>query len=510
MAVGIVLILTTIFNGMHNYTFEALSKKISGNLRFDFHKKVSEINSIFYEDSGFLDELKRADEGIEEAANLIISITFFATFYLLYFVCLGVYFYLIYPMLLWAFVLILIPALLSQVIKSSYYEKYVDKTLNINRKYKYYFNCIADKMHFKETRVLNASDFFFHKFDVNIRESTSKLWKIEKKMAFVESVMKALSICGYGAVFVLLIFSLKENHISIGACSTIFISVRQIYELLNELFGRQIGTMLQNRVNIKYYLKIMNRENTKINRISESRDVLISAKNINFLYPNTSKPAIHNLSIKIKPREVVAIVGYNGSGKTTLAKLLCGIYNPDSGEIREGKHEIKSISAVFQNFAQYMLSVKDNVLISDLNSERAVAKKLDSVDFNYAALEGGVDTLLGREFGGTDLSGGQWQRLAIARGIYREYNFIILDEPNSAIDPFEEERLYEQFAEIVRGKAALLITHRLNSVKIADRIVVMDKGEIIEEGTHEVLLKKNGKYKKMFDAQKMWYIREAE
>lgn len=157
-----------------------------------------------------------------------------------------------------------------------------------------------------------------------------------------------------------------------------------------------------------------------------------------------------------------------------------------------------------------MLSVKDNVLISDLNSERAVAKKLDSVDFNYAALEGGVDTLLGREFGGADLSGGQWQRLAIARGIYREYNFIILDEPNSAIDPFEEERLYEQFAEIVRGKAALLITHRLNSVKIADRIVVMDKGEIIEEGTHEVLLKKNGKYKKMFDAQKMWYIREAE
>lgn len=132
--------------------------------------------------------------------------------------------------------------------------------------------------------------------------------------------------------------------------------------------------------------------------------------------------------------------------------------------------------------------------------------ELDQVDFNYSILEKGIDSLIGRDFGGTDLSGGQWQRLAIARGIHKENIFIILDEPNSAIDPFEEEKLYEKFTEIVKGKSAILITHRLNSIKIADRIIVMDNGEIIEEGTHESLINRKGKYREMYESQKKWYI----
>ena len=508
--VGIAMILTTIFNGMHNYMFEVLSKKVSGKLRYDFQKKVSKIEPIHFESSKFLDQLKMAGEGIDAAANLIIMVTFFLTFYLLYFIVLACYFYNLYPGLLWGFVFILVPVFLSQFIKSKFYEKYLDKTMNLNRRYKYYFNCIADKKYFKETRVLNAAEFFFPKFIKDINKATGEMWESQKKMALAEMILKGIAICGYGIVFLLLIFSLSEEHITVGVCSTIFIAIRQIYELLNELFGRQIGMIIQNFANIKFYLEIMNIEESVQENLKVGDDTIIRLEDINFSYPNMSELVIKNLSVSIGVGKVLAIVGYNGSGKSTLAKILCGMYKPQTGKIYGGKAEKHLISAVFQNFAQYKLSVKENVLISDFHNEENVKKELDEVAFDYLILENGIESLVGREFGGTELSGGQWQRLAIARGIHKEYDFIILDEPNSAIDPFEEEKLYERFAEIVKGKSAVLITHRLNSVKIADEIIVMEKGKIVEKGTHEELMNNNGKYRKMYEAQKKWYIQEVE
>lgn len=256
------------------------------------------------------------------------------------------------------------------MIKSNFYEKYIDTTLNLNRRYKYFFDCIADKLFFKETRVLNVSGFFFDKFNDDIHKSTDEMWKIEKKMATVEIGMKCISICGYCAVFLLLIFSLSEEHITAGACSAIFISVKQIYELMNELFGRQIGTLLQNRANIKYYLKLMNTEEKENLKGKKTSDAFVEANRISFFYPNTNKLTIKNVSLGIKQGEVIAIVGNNGSGKTTLAKLLCGIYKPQYGEISEGTNVENMISAIFQNFSQYKLSVKDNVLISNLQYEK--------------------------------------------------------------------------------------------------------------------------------------------
>lgn len=322
-------------------------------------------------------------------------------------------------------------------------------------------------------------------------------------MALIEFILKIISICGYASIFILLVYSLKEKHINIGVCSTIFISVKQIYELLDEVFGRHISMMMQNMVNIKYYLQVISITTKHCKWMIESSDNVLEMKEVSFAYPN----AIQDLSLQIKKGEVLAIVGYNGSGKSTLAKLLVGIYKPSKGKIF-GNNTLESsdISAVFQNFVQYKLTVKDNVQISDFSSEQDISDVLRKIDFNFNELGNGIETLLGREMGGSDLSGGQWQRLAIARGIHRVSRFILLDEPNSAIDPFEEEKLYQQFSNIVSGKTAILITHRLNSIKIADRIIVMDKGKVTECGTHDELIKKNGQYAKMFEAQKQWYL----
>ena len=156
------------------------------------------------------------------------------------------------------------------------------------------------------------------------------------------------------------------------------------------------------------------------------------------------------------------------------------------------------------------MTTLDNVILSNTRQEPDLEQAADALEranleMDSRSFPEGMNTLLAREFGGTDISGGQWQRLAIARGFYRKHNLIVLDEPTSAIDPLEETRVYEKFAEMSRDKTAVVITHRLGSAKIADRIVVLDAGRIVETGTHEELMERKGHYYEMYQAQSKWY-----
>jgi ATP-binding cassette subfamily B protein len=244
----------------------------------------------------------------------------------------------------------------------------------------------------------------------------------------------------------------------------------------------------------------------------------VVAENVTFAYPQAQKNAIDGVSLSIKPGETLALVGENGSGKTTLVKLLCGLYKPDFGEVTIGgvnsaetadEALFAKTSGVFQNYVNYIFSLDENVRISDTNSEKDPTGAMEDADVEYkdtATFPQGTATKLSREFEGVELSGGQWQRVATARGLYRYHDFIVLDEPTAAIDPIEETRIYNRFAKLTKDKIALLVTHRLGSARIADRIVVMDEGKIVETGTHESLLAAKGKYAEMWIAQADSYI----
>lgn len=253
------------------------------------------------------------------------------------------------------------------------------------------------------------------------------------------------------------------------------------------------------------------------NRSSEKKEKhFIEFRNVYFVYPSNEKTIFKDFSLSFYTDEHLAIVGNNGAGKSTLIKLLVGLYRPTKGKIlidgkdiqlyRE-KEMMKIVSVVFQDFKEYELSVRENVSFGDIekiHDDEKIRKAMEQgmiIDFGND-----LDQPLGKlEKEGKDLSGGQWQRLAIARACIADSELVILDEPTASLDPIAENELYMNFMKLKGVKGCLIISHRLASAKIADRIIVIDKGTKVEDGSHEMLMNLKGLYYEMFSAQKAWY-----
>ena len=241
-------------------------------------------------------------------------------------------------------------------------------------------------------------------------------------------------------------------------------------------------------------------------------------ENVSFLYPNTQVPVLNHINVTLKKGERVALVGPNGSGKTTLARVLLGLYRPQTGTIHVGKVPLDEenrqewlmhCSAVFQDFTSYHLTARENIIFGDL--EHPERMETASIAGGAASVIEGLtesyETMLGPTFGGRDLSGGEWQRLATARSFMRETPWlVVLDEPTAALDPLAEQAIYERFIERSAGRTSVLISHRLSSVRTCDRILVIDNGTIVEDGDHETLLANDGLYAQFFRAQAQWYV----
>jgi ATP-binding cassette subfamily B protein len=250
----------------------------------------------------------------------------------------------------------------------------------------------------------------------------------------------------------------------------------------------------------------------------------IEFKDVWFRYPGTEKDVLQGLSFKINDGEKASVVGENGEGKSTMVKLLLGLFSPDRGEILVGGKNLdayplsvrtKIFGPVFQDFPRYSITIKENIGIGDIDKIgdgekiKAAAKKGKADEF-AEKFDKSYDTLLGRDFeGGVDISGGQWQRVAISRAFMGEKPVLLLDEPTSQLDPVAEANLYNEFAGMAENKTAVFITHRLGSTMITDRILVISGGKIEEEGTHAELMQTGGIYSKMFNAQKQWYAKEV-
>jgi ATP-binding cassette subfamily B protein len=251
---------------------------------------------------------------------------------------------------------------------------------------------------------------------------------------------------------------------------------------------------------------------------------LVRVEDVHFRYPDSPHEALKGVEVELRAGEVVALVGENGSGKTTLAKLLAGLYVPDQGHVLWDGQDVSAfrpsslrrrIAVVFQDFVRYALPATDNIALGRVDEPPDPARVRSAAAAAGAqtmleALPSGFDTVLSRMFaGGTDLSGGQWQRVALARSFYRDAPLVILDEPSASLDPRAEHELFATLRDALRGRTALFISHRFSTVRGADRIYVLHEGEIVEQGTHDELVARNGRYAELFRLQSMLQITDG-
>jgi ATP-binding cassette subfamily B protein len=536
-AVGVMLVMLgqQVLNGVHNFFSQYLHGRARGHLHGVVHQKLARLPAQLFEDKDKLDDIEKSNNGIDGGYWLLCTLSDGLFFYGAYYSVMVVYLWRMKPMLVVAFIFIFAPVALSQIIRAKLYAKLEEESAPVRRQNGHYGGCLVSGTSMRETRLFGAYNFFKKLFMDTLMLLAQKEWNVAKKVAAMDLGLNAIKTAGWLGTTALLFDALMKQDISVGAFAAVFTSINMMFGMLEEIFNRikwsvtdELGK-IHNFINLLEYAE---HEATAPQTPPQAVDFAkgIEARGLSFTYPKAEKPAIDGVSLTIRPGETVALVGENGSGKTTLVKLLCGLFKPGEGRATIGGLDsahaqnqalFAKTSAVFQDYAAYAFSLRDNVLISDFSREKtrekgdaseesdeSVAASLAAADVDVhdtATFPGGLDTILSREYDGVELSGGQWQRVAMARGLFRRHDFIVLDEPTAAIDPIEESNVYRRFAQSSRDKTALLVTHRLGSARIADRILVMDGGKIVEEGTHDALCRANGKYAQMWAAQAAAY-----
>jgi ATP-binding cassette subfamily B protein len=507
-----------IMNFANNLVTQAYVGKVTGRLSLKIHKKISRLSPICFEDTDTLDCINKAEQGKNNAVWFVLTFFIIICYYIPYFTFMSFYLFTLKPILSVAIFIVFIPTFLAQLIRTKIFSKLEDESVPIRRKNSYFESCIVGREYFKETRKLGAFAYFKKLYNETLILANKIKMKADIRTNIFELFMKILTIIGYCLILFGLFVFLLNGDISVGAFAAVFNSISALFSIMDEVICGHIGNISQNFGTIHNFLLFLELEERNGSETNIKKDSGIILDNVTFRYPTATKNAINNITFSIRNGETIAIVGENGSGKTTLIRLICGLYLPEQGNVKIGgvdtnsatmNYLFENTSAVFQSFNKYQMVLKDNITISETTS--SVKETALDIVMNKSGLDDmsifpdGFNTMLSKEFDGIDLSGGEWQKVAIARGLYRTHDIIILDEPTAAIDPIEESNIYNRFAEIAKNKTAIIVTHRLGSVKLADRIMVLNKGELVEAGTHRELLSLGGHYARMFKEQEHWY-----
>lgn len=489
-------------------------------LRKTMISKIMKLDLIYFEDSEMFDVFNKAQNATRFAVTSFTSV--FQTLAAHLATMIGIMIYVSYLNPL--FIIILACAAIPKILNYRYSIKkkvqLEDELANVRRKKGYYDECITSKNYFKETRIFNSFKFFKNLFVAATSEYNQKNWNVTKKLFPMQLVIEIVNFLSYIITFGLAIYLLSKGQITIGAFAVVFSALQQLEGRVNTIIGN-IGRIAEQNAIAKNYFSFLELKESAHSKNNEITSPIkkIEFNNVCFSYPSNNNDVIKDLSLIIDKKETIAVIGLNGAGKTTFIKLLMGLLYPSSGTIKYNDQNITEIdensiynkqTAIFQNYGKYSITMKENVAISDIDNvddEDRVYSCLNKVGFAFEKdrFPDKLKTKLGVEFGGTELSGGQWQLIALSRAYFRERELITLDEPSASIDPLRENELFLQFQNLSDDKLTLIVTHRLNAAKMADRILVFEDGKIIEDGSHDELLKAQGKYTYLFNEQAKWY-----
>jgi ATP-binding cassette subfamily B protein len=376
----------------------------------------------------------------------------------------------------------------------------------------------------KEIKMFSLSGFIIERFKV----LSDKFYIDSKRIAIKRSIwgtlFALLGSLGYYAAYLFIIQRTVEGTLTLGELTFLAGSFRQLRTLLEGILSR-FTAVSQGAIYLSDFFEFFDIE-PKIHNTAKPRPFPepiqqgFTFENVGFKYLNSERWANRNLNFTLHPSEKLALVGENGAGKSTLVKLLARLYDPTEGRILLDGYDLreydlievrKHIGIIFQDFLRYQMTFSQNIAAGNIdqkNNEELIRKSAQQslADLLAQKLPGGYNQMLGKRFAdGVELSGGEWQKVAIARAYMRDAQLIILDEPTSALDARAEFQVFERFTELTQGKMAVLISHRFSTVRMADRIIVLEKGEIVEVGSHDQLLLQDGRYAELFQLQAMGY-----
>lgn len=376
----------------------------------------------------------------------------------------------------------------------------------------------------KEVKIFDLSGFIIERF----RQLSGKFYDDNRRLSFRRSVwgtlFAILGSLGYYAAYVVIIIKTVEGSVSIGQLVFLAGSFRQLRTLLEGILTR-FTSVSQGAIYLRDFFEFFE----IVPKIKPAADPLpfpeklkqgFTFEDVGFRYVNSDRWANRHLSFTLHPGEKLALVGENGAGKTTLVKLLSRLYDPTEGRILLEGIDLReydladlrlNIGIIFQDYLRYQMTFAQNIAVGNINQKEnrpliESSAQRSTADMLAAKLPGAYDQMLGKRFAdGVELSGGEWQKVALARAYMRNAQLLILDEPTSALDARAEYEVFKRFTDLTRGRSAVLISHRFSTVRMADRILVLEKGELIEIGSHEELLIKGGRYAELFDLQAMGY-----
>ena len=398
------------------------------------------------------------------------------------------------------------------------------RTTEAERRRNYLYMLLSGKDPAKELRAFGLEAFLRGRFDRLYDEHLAELRTVARRRLRVSLAGNLATTLALGGIVAVLLALALDGRIGLADAGTAAGAVFILGErLMNAVFST--GMLYESSLFIEDFTSFVAMapevEARRRRDPAPSGFRRLHVDDVSFTYPSATTPALTGVSMEIGAGEIVALVGENGSGKTTLAKLLCRLYLPQEGRVLWDETDTatvdpdelrRSVAVIFQDFLHYSLPASENIgmgrhqRIDDSEAIRGAAVHAGADEF-LAGLPAGYETVLGPEFeGGNELSVGQWQRVALARAFFRDAPFIILDEPTAALDARAEHELFESIRTLCRGRSVLLISHRFSSVRSADRIYVLDRGRVAEEGSHDELMAVGGRYSELFTLQASAYL----